>query len=108
MPPFRTGTLGRSVGNDIGNQAGEPDVVRANGKQDCIELALLVGLSPRRDPSDAVSRGTEFAAHAPVGGHSRARSGFKPRSMVEPEQASGRNVTALCGFSIAIAIAART
>jgi hypothetical protein len=31
----------------------------------------------------------------------------KPAAMVEPEQASGMNVTARCGFSIASPIAAR-
>ena len=39
--------------------------------------------------------GAVVPGQLPVGGHSRGRSGLrKPRSIVEPEQASGRKVTA--------------
>jgi hypothetical protein len=91
---------------------GEKDVVGSDGEQHQIEIA--VGLIAAGRPQELRQLGDlgrtvpEQAAPVPGLGHSRARWLLRnPALMVAPEQPSGMNVTARCGFSMASASAVR-
>ena len=106
------GARPRLVDDHVGDEIGKADVVGADSEQNEVERAVRVALGA---PAPA-----DWRVALPCAGHverrilrspqssSRARCGpSRPASMVAPVQASGRNVTAICGCSTASASAAR-
>ena len=103
--------LARRIDDDVGHEPGEIDVVRADSEQHEVERAVRPRAPRGREVALQLRDLRRHRARTVLSGaqlSSRARcEPSTPASIVAPVQASGRKVTATCGFSIASASAVR-
>ena len=105
--------FGARLDDDVGDQPGKEDVVGPDGEQHQVEAAVgALAARGRQEVGQLGDLGARRSRTGCAGARARALACAlacreNPTLMVAPEQPSGRNVTARCGFSIASASAVR-